>query len=73
MTHPWQRESGTDVSRCFDSTDIESLPDSSTFSIKYEARPQVVMELGNKKEEQVSAGAADNRPTSWAITSLTAC
>lgn len=72
MTYPWQRESGTDVSRCFHSMDTLSLSGSSTFSIKYEARPQVMMDLGVKREGHVSIGAVDNRPTNWAIISTAA-
>lgn len=53
--------------------DILSLSDSSTFSIKYEARPQVMMDVGVKREGQVSIGVIDNRPANWAIISTAAC
>lgn len=44
--------------------DILSLSDSSTFSIKYEARPEVMMAVGVNREGQVSIGAVDNcQPT----------
>lgn len=42
------------------------MSNTATFSIKYEARPQVTMELGTKRKGHVTDGAIDNRPSSWA-------